>query len=64
MVKKVLCQVSEDRLSIVESSGAEPMLRNVSAYHEPAWHFDAKFVDRQAHTRPNTHKAPGHGHFL
>ena len=43
--------VSEDKSSIVESSGGVQTLRNVSAYHESAWHFDAKFVDRQAHTR-------------
>ena len=40
------------------------MLRNVTSYLELAWHFDAKFVDRQAHTRANVQKAPGHGHFL
>ena len=56
--------VSEDKLSIVESSGGVQTLRNVSAYHEPAWHFDAKFIDRQAHTRANLQKAQGHGHFL
>ena len=39
-------------------------LRNVSAYHEPAWHFDAKFVDRQDHKRANVQKAPGHGDLL
>ena len=55
---------SEVKLSIVESSGGVQTLRNVSAYHEPAWHFGAKFVDRQAHTRTNVHKAPDHGHFL
>ena len=56
--------VSEDKSSIAESSGGVQTLRNVSAYHEPACHFDAKFVDRQAHTRANVQKAPGHGHFL
>ena len=39
-------------------------LRNVSAYHEPAWHFDAKFVNGQRHVRANVQKAPDHGHFL
>ena len=39
-------------------------LRNVSAYHEPAWHFDAKFVDGQAHTRANVQKTSRHEHFL
>ena len=48
MVKK---NASDDKSSIVESSGGVQMLLNVSAYNEPAWHFDAKFVDRQAHTR-------------
>ena len=56
--------VSEDKSNIVESSGGVQTLRNVGAYYEPAWDFDAKFVDRQAHTRANVHKAPGHGHFL
>ena len=36
--------VSEDRSSIVESSGGVETLRNVSAYREPVWHFDGKFV--------------------
>ena len=39
--------VSEDRSSIIELSGGVGTLRNVSASHEPAWHFDAKFVDGQ-----------------
>ena len=56
--------VSEDKSSIIESSGGAQTLRNVSAYHETAWHFDDKFVDRQAHTRANVQKASGHGHFL
>ena len=42
--------VSEDKSSIVESSGGVQTLRNVSAYNEPTWHFDAKFVDKQEHT--------------
>ena len=49
----VKCHVSEDKSSIVESSGGVQTLRNVSTYHEPAWHFDAKFVDTQAHIRAN-----------
>ena len=57
-------QVSEDNSSIVESSGGVETLRNISAYHEPAWHFDAKFVDRQAHTRANVQEAPSPVHFL
>ena len=36
---------------------------NVSAYNEPTWHFDAKHVDKQEHTRANVQKASGHGHF-
>ena len=36
--------VSEDKSSIVESSGGVETLRNVSAYHEHMCHFDAKFV--------------------
>ena len=39
--------VSEDRSSIIELSGRVGTLRNVSAHHEPAWHFEAKFVDGQ-----------------
>ena len=39
-------------------------LRNVSAYHEPAWHFDAKFVDVQGHEMANVLNATGHGYFL
>ena len=56
--------VSEDRSSIVESSGGVQTLRNVSAYHEPAWHFDAKCVNGQRHVSANVQKAPGHGHSL
>ena len=41
--------VSEDKLSIVASSGGVETLRNVSAYHEPAWHFDAKFINGQTY---------------
>ena len=48
----------------MESSGGVQTLRNVSAYNEPTWHFDAKFVDKQEHTRASVQKAPVHGHFL
>ena len=37
---------------------------NVSAYHEPPWHFDAAFVTGQGHVRANLQKASGHGDFL
>ena len=47
----VMYHVSQDKSSILESSGGVQTLRNTSAYHEPAWDFDAKFVDRQGHTR-------------
>ena len=56
--------ISEDKSSIVESSRGVQTLRNVSAYHEPAWHFAAKFVDGQGHVRANVQKASGHGHIL
>ena len=56
--------VSEDKSSIVESSGGVQTLRNISAYHESAWHFDAPFVSRAVHKRANVQRAPGHGHFL
>ena len=56
--------VSEDKSSIVESSGGVQTLRNVSAYHEPVWHFDVKFVAKQEHTKANVQKAPGHARFL
>ena len=56
--------VSEDRSSIVELAGGVGTLRNVIAYHEPAWHFDAKFVDGEGHEKANVQKSIGHGHFL
>ena len=56
--------VSEDKSSIVESSGGVQTLRNVSAYREPSWCFDAAFVERQGHARANVQKASGDGHFL
>ena len=56
--------VSEDSLSIVELSGGVETLRCVSAYHEPTWHFDGKFVNGQGHEMANVKKATGHGHFL
>ena len=52
--------ISEDKSSIVELSGGVETLRNVSAYHEPAWHF----VDGQGHAMVNVQKATGHGHFV
>ena len=60
----VKCHVSENKSSIVESSGGVQTLHNVSAYHEPTWHFDAKFVDKQGHTKATAQNAAGHGHFL
>ena len=60
----MLCQVSEDKSSIVESSGGMQTLRNVNAYNEPTRHFDAQFVDKQEHTRAKVQKASGHGRFL
>ena len=45
--------VSEDKSSIVESSGGVQTLRNVSAYYEPACHFDAIFVSRYVPKRAN-----------
>ena len=56
--------VLEDRSSIIELSGGVGTLRNVSAYHGHAWHFDAKFVDGQGHEMANLQKATGRGHFL
>ena len=56
--------VSEDNSSIVESSGGVQTLRNTSAYHGSAWHFDATFVSRDVHKRANVQKGPSHGHFL
>ena len=56
--------VSEDKSSIVESSGGVQTLRNVSAHHEPTWHFDGRFVNGQGHVRANVQKAPDHVHFL
>ena len=56
--------ISEDRSSIMELSGGVRTLRNVSAYHEPAWHFGVKFVDGQGHEMANVQQATGHGHFL
>ena len=56
--------ISEDKSSIVESSGGVETLRNVSVYHEPAWHFDGKFVNGHRHVKANVQRASGHGHFL
>ena len=56
--------VSEDRSFIVKLAGDVGTLRCVSACHDTAWHFDAKFVDGQAHEMANVQKAIGHDHFL
>ena len=56
--------VSEDKSSVVESSGGVQTLHNVSAYHEPVWHFDAAYVDRQEHNRATAQSAPGHRNVL
>ena len=45
---------SEDRSSIVELAGGVGTLRSVSAYHEPGWHFDVKFVSAQGHVAIDT----------
>ena len=56
--------VSEDWSSIVELAGGVEPLRCVSAYHGPAWHFDAKFVHGEGHEMENVQKAAELGHFL
>ena len=56
--------VSEDRSSITELAGGVGTLRSVSAYHKPAWHFDAKFVNGQGHEMANVQKTTVHGHVL
>ena len=56
--------VSEDLSSVVRMTGGVQTLRNVSAYNEPTWHFDAQFIDKQGHAKANVQKASGHGHFL
>ena len=56
--------VSEDRSSIVELFEGVETLRCVSAYHEPAWNFDVKFVSGQGYEMANVQKATLHGHFL
>ena len=43
----IMYHISDDRPSIVELTGGVGTLRCVSAYHEPACHFDAKFVNGQ-----------------
>ena len=52
----VMYHVSEDRSIIVQFSVGVGTLRNVSAYHEPAWHFDGKFVNGQGHVRETYRK--------
>ena len=56
--------VSEDRPSIVELAAGVGTLRCISAHHEPAWHFDAKFVDGKGNEMANVQKVTGHGHIL
>ena len=56
--------VSEDESSVVRMTGGVQTLRNVSAYNEPTWHFDAQFVDKQGHAKAKVQIASGHGHFL
>ena len=56
--------VSEDMSNIIELSGGVETLRSVSAYHEPAWHFNAKFVNGQGHGMANVQKTTGHDHFV
>ena len=56
--------VSEDRLSIVELAGGVGTLHCVSTYHEPACHFDAKFVNGKGHKMANVQKATSHGQFF
>ena len=57
--------VSGDRSSTIELSGDVGTQRNVSKYHEPTWHFNAKFlVNGQGHEMANAQKATGHGNFL
>ena len=56
--------VSEAQSSVVRISGGVQTLRNVSAYNERTWHFDAQFLDKPGHTKANLQKASGHGHFL
>ena len=55
---------SEDESSVVSMTGGVQTLRNVSAYKEPAWHFDAQFVDKQGHAKAKVQMASGHRHFL
>ena len=45
-------------------TGGVQTLRNVSAYKEPTWHFDAQFIDKQGHAKAKVQIASGHGHFL
>ena len=47
---------SEDRSSIIEFSADVGTQSNVSAYHESARHFNAKFLDGQGHKMANAHR--------
>ena len=64
MLKKCALSVSCGSSSIVELSRGVETLHNVSTYHEPMWHLDAKFVSGQWHEKASMHTAAGHGHFL
>ena len=56
--------VSEDESSVMTITCGVQTLRNVSAYKEPTWHFDAQFIDKQGHAKAKVQIASGHGHFL
>ena len=61
----IMYRVSTDRSSIIELSGGVRTLRSVNAYHEPAWHFDAKFVSGQGHEMANVQNSDWcHDHVL
>ena len=51
--------VPEDRSSIVELIGVST-LHCVSAYHDSAWHFDAKVVNGEGQETANVQKESGH----
>ena len=56
--------VSKDRSGIVELAGGVGTLRCVSAFHKPAWYFDAKFANGEGHEMTNVQKTTGHGNYL
>ena len=51
-------------MSIAELVGGVGTLHCVSTYHEPASHFDAKFVNGKGHKMANIQKATSHGQFF